>query len=239
MDRPRPCREAEAFHGTADSRGGAQVGSVPKTEVVVTAGAHNVFVNCPFDDDYLPSFEALIFTVMASGYDVRCALEENDSGEIRFDKLCRLIEASDRSVHDLSRVELNPSGLPRFNMPFELGLFMGARRFGGKRQKTKSVLVMVTEPYRLPVYRSDLAGNDPVSHHGKPEEVIRIVRRYLHARPDGTPLPGAARIIEKFAAFKAALPALAAGLEITTEEIDPYREYRIYLWLLAEFLRLP
>lgn len=201
----------------------------------MTAPTHSVFINCPFHDDYKASFEALIFTVTASDYQVRCALEDNSSGDIRFDKLCRLIQTSDRSVHDLSRVELNPIGLPRFNMPFELGLFMGAKRFGGKRQRTKSALVMVKEPYELPIYLSDLAGNDPEPHHGKPQELIRIVRRYLHLRPDGTPLPGAARMLEKFNSFKAALP----GLDIAPDEIDPYRDYRTYLWLLTEFLRLP
>jgi hypothetical protein len=94
--------------------------------------ALNVFINCPFDEGYKSCFEALIFTITASGYQVRCALEENNAGNIRFDKLCQLIEASDRSVHDLSRVELNPLGFPRFNMPFEFGLCLGAKRFGGK-----------------------------------------------------------------------------------------------------------
>jgi hypothetical protein len=82
----------------------------------------SVFLNCPFDEAYKPSFEALLFTIMASGYRARCALEDDDSGDIRFDKLCRFIEESDRSVHDLSRVELGANDLPRFNMPFELGL---------------------------------------------------------------------------------------------------------------------
>jgi len=34
------------------------------------------------------------------------ALDENDSGDIRLDKLVQLIKASPRSIHDLSRVEL-------------------------------------------------------------------------------------------------------------------------------------
>jgi hypothetical protein len=62
----------------------------------------DVFVNCPFDSEYRPAFEALIFTITASGYNVRCALEEDDSANIRHDKLCRLIRESDRSIHDLS-----------------------------------------------------------------------------------------------------------------------------------------
>jgi hypothetical protein len=51
----------------------------------------SVFINVPFDDEFATLFEALVFTVTACGYRVRCALEENDSGDIRLDKLARLI----------------------------------------------------------------------------------------------------------------------------------------------------
>jgi len=57
----------------------------------VPRDARNVFVNVPFDDDYAPLFDALVFTIIACGYRVRCALEEDDSGNIRLDKLVRLI----------------------------------------------------------------------------------------------------------------------------------------------------
>lgn len=202
----------------------------------MTDRAINVFVNCPFDNDYKPCFEALIFTVMASGFQARCALEDNNSGDIRFDKLCRLIGEFDKSVHDLSRVELNPSGLPRFNMPFEYGLYLGAHRFGGKRHKTKAALAMVAVPYTLPIYLSDAAGSDPAAHGGDPTEVIRIVRRFLHARPDGSQLPGAASIRDAFARFKSDVPKLAADLSIAADEIDPLRDYRDYVALLRAFL---
>jgi hypothetical protein len=202
----------------------------------VTDRALSVFINCPFDTEFKPCFEALIFTVLASGYRVRCALEDSNSGDIRFDKLCRLIEACDKSIHDLSRVELNPSGLPRFNMPFEFGLFLGAHRFGGKRHKSKTALAMVAAPYKLPIYLSDIAGNDPAAHGDDPTEVIRIVRKFLHVRPDGNQLPGAAHIRDTFAQFKSELPNLAAALNIAEDEIDPFRDYRDFIAILQAFL---
>lgn len=204
--------------------------------MLVTDRSLNVFVNCPFDNDYKPCFEALIFTVFVSGYLARCALEDSNSGDIRFEKLCRLIEACDKSVHDLSRVELNPGGLPRFNMPFEFGLFLGAHRFGDKRHKTKTALAMVAAPYKLPIYLSDVAGNDPASRRDDPAEVIRIVRRFLQVRPDGSQLPGAAHIGQAFAQFKTELPKLAAALNIADNEIDPFHDYRDYSKLLQSFL---
>ena len=90
----------------------------------------NVFVNVPFDDKYEPLFEALVFTISACGYRVRCALEDDDSGDIRLDKLVELIRECPRSIHDLSRIEPGENDLPRFNMPFELGLALGAKNSG-------------------------------------------------------------------------------------------------------------
>ncbi len=196
----------------------------------------SVFVNCPFDDDFKPLFEAIVFTVMASGYRLRCALEENSSGDIRFDKLCRLIDVSDFSIHDLSRTELGAADLPRFNMPFELGLFMGAKRFGGKKHKRKSALILVGQPYQLPIYLSDLAGNDPAAHRSEPAEVIRQVRRYLHEGPEGIQLPGTKTLQTEFERFKRRLPDLAEALGIAPEEIDPFLEYRSYISLLEGYL---
>jgi hypothetical protein len=117
----------------------------------------SVFINCPFDRDYGPCFEALVFTIMASGYKVRCALEDDDGANIRFGKLIKLIRESRRTIHDLSRVELGANDLPRFNMPFELGLAMGAKHFGNTDQRKKTALIMVRTHYILPAYLSDLA----------------------------------------------------------------------------------
>lgn len=204
----------------------------------MTTADQSVFVNCPFDDDYKPLFEALIFTIASSGCRVRCALEENNSADIRFDKLCRLISESGRSVHDLSRVELDAnSGLPRFNMPLELGLFLGARRFGGRLQSKKSALVLTSAQHRLPVYMSDTSGSDTSHHGGDMIELVRNVRSHLHTKPDGRPLPGAARIVKMFNKFKTLRPDYAAALDIAPGELDPFRDYRDYGAVQKVFLR--
>ena len=39
-------------------------------------------------------------------------------------------------IHDISRMELDT--LPRFNMTLELGLFIGRKRHGDERQRTKT-----------------------------------------------------------------------------------------------------
>jgi hypothetical protein len=197
----------------------------------------NVFVNVPFDDAYAPLFDALVFAIMACGYRVRCALEADDSGDIRLDKLVTLIRESPRSIHDLSRIDLGENDLPRFNMPFELGLAMGAKRFGGPSRRRDLIKVMVEEPYRLPAYLSDLGGNDPTAHHAEPANVIRIVRNFLHRAPKGGMLAGPAKLARDFSRFRTELPEIAERIDFEPDEIGGLRNYPTYVWCVAEFLR--
>jgi hypothetical protein len=41
----------------------------------------NVFINCPFDDEYKPLFDAIVFAIYDMGFVARCAREVIDSGE--------------------------------------------------------------------------------------------------------------------------------------------------------------
>lgn len=88
-----------------------------------------VFINCPFDDAYRPIRDALIFGVYACHLRPRCALEASNFGQTRVDKIVNLIRDCLWGIHDLSQI--GPNGSPHFNMPLELGLFLGAHRFGG------------------------------------------------------------------------------------------------------------
>ncbi len=202
----------------------------------MTVGARhlNVFVNVPFDNEYEPLFEALIFAIVACGYRARCALEDSDSGDIRLDKLVELIRESRRSIHDLSRTEIGDNELPRFNMPFELGLALGAKRFG--RRQADRIKIMVDKPYQLPAYLSDLGGNDPDAHGDEPRNVIRIVRNFLQRSPRGEPLPGPAKLARDFQRFKARLPAIAATIGFLPEEVSGYGDYPTFAWCVNTFL---
>ncbi len=91
----------------------------------------SVFINCPFDSEFLPLAQALVFSILRLGLEPRIATERADSGETRVQKIRELIRSSRFSIHDLSRMEpLGPHDLPRFNMPFELGLDLGCRYYG-------------------------------------------------------------------------------------------------------------
>jgi hypothetical protein len=105
--------------------------------------ARSVFVNCPFSVEYQPIFRAILFSVFACAYWPRCALEVSDSSENRLSKIQEIIRQSRFGIHDISFMNLDRrSRLPRFNMPFELGLFLAAKSFGSGRQRRKVALIL-------------------------------------------------------------------------------------------------
>jgi len=145
----------------------------------------NVFINCPFDDEYKSLFYAIVFAVNDLGFKVKCAKDESNAGKSRIEKIRDLIAECKFSIHDISRVDLDSvNKLPRFNMPFELGLDLGCRQYGKSYHQGKVVLVLETEQYRYQKYISDLAGCDPVAHHDCEEDVIDHVRNWLRMALD-------------------------------------------------------
>ncbi len=91
-------------------------------------------------------------------------------------------------------------------MPFELGLFMGAKQYGGKRHKAKRNLILIEKKYEMPKFLSDLGGNDAVPHENQLINVIDAVRCYLGRTPNRERLPGAKSILDAFTRFNADLP---------------------------------
>lgn len=184
-----------------------------------------VFINCPFDATYQPLFHALVFAVQDCGFLARCALEVDDSGEVRITKIKRIIAECRHGIHDISRTDLDrETRLPRFNMPLELGLFLGAHEFGGRKQKLKRTLVLDREQYRYRNYLSDIAGQDIRAHGGDPARAIRAVRDWLgNFRTSVDPsviLPGAAKIISRYQEFGSELPALCDRLHLEMEALQ-------------------
>src|SRR5258707_584516 len=60
----------------------------------------NVFINCPFDREYAPIFEAIVFTVHDAGFRPSCARERLDSIEVRLQKFISDIGGLDIQRHD-------------------------------------------------------------------------------------------------------------------------------------------
>jgi hypothetical protein len=127
-----------------------------------------VFINCPFDTAYKRLFDCLVFTIIYCGYLARSALEIDDGSQVRIEKIFGIIEESQFGIHNLSRTELDDlSNLPRFNMPLELGIFLGAKRFGPGIQRKKYCLILDRSAYRYQKFISDIAGQDIRTHNQK------------------------------------------------------------------------
>src|SRR5438874_2594989 len=139
------------------------------------APSASVFINCPFDKQYQPIFDAIVFCIAACGFVPRCTLELTDAGEVRIENIYRLIAQCNHSIHDISRTEVEgqPYRLPRFNMPLELGIFLGAKRFGG-RSSRKRCLVMDRAPYRYKRFISDIGGQDIKAHYTRPVKQVDL-----------------------------------------------------------------
>jgi hypothetical protein len=179
----------------------------------------SIFFNCPFDASYRPIFEALVFAAFDCGYVARCALEIDDGGEVRVEKIIRMIRSCRLGVHDISRTELDPENrLPRFNMPFELGLFVGAARYGPPEQKRKMCMILDRDRYRFQKFISDIAGQDIYPHGDEPEEAIKSLRKWLSAMSGQTTLPGGMSIVKRYRSFRQQLPEILAELEIEPDE---------------------
>ena len=186
----------------------------------------NVFINCPFDSDYKPLFDAMIFAIHDCGFVARCALEEGDTSQVRIDTIYNIIEDCRYAIHDISRTELdNTSDLPRFNMPLELGIFLGAKRFGGKKQKKKKCLVMVREQYQYQKFISDISGQDPLAHNNNPEEVVKVVRSWLNNVSGRQMIPGGGIIWRRYQGFLNDLPELTQNLRLEVEDLESFKDY--------------
>lgn len=162
----------------------------------------SVFINCPFDKQFEPILQSILFCVVYLGFTPRIATESADSGAVRLDKIRRLVFEAQYSIHDLSRIQARRKGEHfRLNMPFELGLDYGCRQFAGEGRAAKKILILEEKPYRYQAAISDLAGCDIQAHGADFSIAMRKVRNWLvsesHIAADG-----AARILDAYTDFQ-------------------------------------
>lgn len=133
-----------------------------------------IFINCPFDEEYLPLLRALLFVSKFFGLEVKIASTELDSKSNRLARIISLMKESKYSVHDLSKMKSVKEGeYYRMNMPFELGLDYG---LGGDE---KEFLIFENEPYKLKLALSDINGWDVRPHLNNPETLVRELRKWI------------------------------------------------------------
>lgn len=163
----------------------------------------------------------MVFTIVSSGYHPRCALDATDGAEVRVGKIATMLGECDWGIHDLSRVEVDPGAVPRFNMPMELGIHLGARLLGEGRHRRKRALILEAEPHRYDQMLSDISGQDIEVHRNSPDEAMRCVRNWLsdHRPRDAPPLRGAAALQADYQLFESEI-----GNLLTLRRLDPLNQ---------------
>lgn len=184
----------------------------------------SVFINCPFDAAYIPVIRALVFTIYRCGFLPITALLEDNGLKNRLAKIEKYIESCKYGIHDISRIEVSDNGLPRFNMPFELGIFFGAKRFGNKMQKEKNALIFDSERYRYQQFISDLNGVDIKAHNNNPSIAIHKVTDWLSTNSKRTNVPGYKIIVSEYVAFEKGLPQITETFGLDLNDI-PFNTY--------------
>jgi hypothetical protein len=193
----------------------------------------NIFLNCPFDTEYTPLFNAIVFTIHRCGFILRCAKEYDDSNSIRIKNIIELIKSCKYSIHDLSRVT-SSGRLPRFNMPLELGICLGAIEFGTRNQKSGKYLILENKRFRFQKFISDLSGQDIRSHENKWEKIISEIRDWLSTKTKEN-IPSKTFIVEEYNQFLNELPNLCKESQWLENELT----FNEYTTLVISWLRLP
>lgn len=125
----------------------------------------SAFLNIPYDIRFEPLYLAFIAGLSGFGLIPRATLEIPGSRR-RLDRIIELVQSCSFSFHDLSRVG---SGLPRFNMPFELGLTVA---LANRNARSHNWFVFEAREHRLQQTLSDLDGTQVYVHKGRPLNVL-------------------------------------------------------------------
>lgn len=138
-------------------------------ELTVDA-SKSVFINCPFDNEFKPLMDAIIFAVACCGFLPRSAYESGSVAVPRMERIIQAIFTSKYSIHDLSRYRgEGEERLARFNMPLELGIAMARRSMQRSKKEKHDWFVLVPEGHQYQKVISDLAAFDLASMMGKPQ----------------------------------------------------------------------
>ncbi len=159
----------------------------------------SVFLNIPYDAAFEDLYLAYIVGLTQLGLQINATLAVPSQG--RLSTIIKLIEESDFSIHDLSRTEAS-RGVPRFNMPVELGIALYRSHITNGRHR---VFIFESRRYRAQRSTSDVNGIDPQIHNGTPKGLMSGLRNIFRQPRDVTTVP---EMLSSYSAVKQKLPQL-------------------------------
>jgi hypothetical protein len=123
-----------------------------------------VFLNYPFDEEFLPLADAMSFAVVAGGLLPICAYDLTTPDRPRLEMLVEAIQYCRYSAHDFSRSRgEGSSNFARMNMPIEMG--MALFHAMNDQHREHRCIFFVPTPHEHQAFASDLAGLDPKVHN--------------------------------------------------------------------------
>jgi len=188
--------------------------------VIKTKYSDQVFINCPFDEEFSEIFRAFCFTILDCGFIPRCSLEIDNASQFRLKSIIDMIKECKYGIHDLSRIETDKkSKLPRFNMPFELGIFYSAREFGDGQQKNKQCIVTEKDKYRYQKFISDISGMDITAHGCSVKKATHKIRNWLLTASRRNSVPPANKIYSRYCKFEKDIKVICKKNKINYKEM--------------------
>lgn len=176
----------------------------------------SVFVNCPYDEAFRTSLDAIVFTCVHAGFLPWMAGSTGSTAVPRVERILEGLVWCRYSIHDLTRYQgEGPDNLSRFNMPLELGMAMALRGIQ-PRHDSHDWTVMVPEGHVYQRYISDLAGFDPMAHDGSQNRVALSVLAWLMTRPTVPVVVGPADVLPKLPEYSSRKLALDESWEAKT-----------------------
>ena len=159
----------------------------------------SVFLNIPYDNGFEDLYLAYIVGLTQLGLRINATLAVPNQG--RLETIIGLIGESNFSIHDLSRIELS-KGIPRFNMPVELGLALYRSHITRGKHR---VYVFESKTYRAQRSTSDINGIDPQIHNGTAKGVMAGLRNIFRQPGNVTTVP---EMLISYRAVRKRLPEL-------------------------------
>lgn len=118
-------------------------------------------------------------------------------------------------------------------MPLELGIFLGAKRFGEEQQKKKQCLALDSEPNRYDLFISDISGQDIQTHNNDPCQLTEVVRNWLRNASGRKGIPDGDFIYKRYQEFRQDLPKMAEMCNLNANKLI----FNDYIGLVVDWLQ--
>ncbi len=170
---------------------------------------YQVFLNHPFDVEFLPLADAMSFAVIAGGLLPICAYDLTSPDRPRLEMLVDAIQCCHYSAHDLSRsAGEGKKNLARMNMPIEMGMALFYALVSQRREHR--CVFFVPSPHDYKAFASDLSGLDPKCHQNDETRLLTDMYDWLRGVVPGSLFNSqpTVEIVGKFKEFKKRLKSI-------------------------------